>query len=160
MMERKIYSLEELQNHVNAAYEELADCRSKIKEVDQKLKALQNQMRYCEMYRNNLPIYEKLSSIKSPKKAEQFKNQHDGELRIFYMARRELAQRKLLNAVQEKGFLSRIQKEISVLMTRHDELYSVYKKCKEEAGTIYKAKVACEDIVREKRNQIKNREVR
>lgn len=160
LSERKIFSLEELQNHVTATYEELGECQSKIREVEQKLKVLQDQEKYYEMYRTNLPVYEKLSSIKSPKKAEQFKNQHDGELRIFYMARRELAQRKLLNEAQEKGFLSRVQKEISVLMTRHDEFYSVYKKRKEEAGTIYKVKVACEDIVREKKNQIKNREAR
>ena len=47
-------------------------------------------MRYAEQFKLFKPLYDELNAIKWKSKREQFKAEHESELRQFYLARRKL----------------------------------------------------------------------
>lgn len=61
----------------------IRDRQTRIKEIDDLLT-------YVENYKRLKPLYDEMNGIRWKKKREQFRQDHEGELKLFYLARRKL----------------------------------------------------------------------
>lgn len=55
-----------------------------------RIKQLRELLRYADQYERLKPVHNQLRDIKWKSKREQFKTEHESELRQFYLARRKL----------------------------------------------------------------------
>ena len=81
-------------------------------------KELRELFRYAEQYERFKPLHDQLSAIKWKSKREQFKAEHESELRQFYLARR-----KLPNGIH----IAEWQRELETLARESDAAYAEYK---------------------------------
>ena len=54
-------------------------------------KELRSWLSYAEQFKRFKPLYDELNAIKWKSEREQFKAEHESELRQFYLARRKLS---------------------------------------------------------------------
>ena len=62
-----------------------------MKANSKRIKELQELQRHAEAYGKTKPIHDQLQQIKFKKRREQFQQDHEIELRRFYLAKRKLA---------------------------------------------------------------------
>ena len=62
-----------------------------MKANSKRIKELQELQRHAEVYVKSKPIHDQLQQIKFKKRREQFQQDHESELRRFYLAKRKLA---------------------------------------------------------------------
>ena len=91
LQENSLYTLDDLQNHLDLLRKRLHDVKSNLDAKHGRMKELRDLLRYAEQYERFKPIHDQLGALKWKAKREQFKTEHESELRQFYLARRKLA---------------------------------------------------------------------
>ena len=87
----KLYTLEDLKHKIAEVHAKRRPLQDAVKVNSKRIKELQELQRYAEAYAKTKPIYDQLRQIKFKKRREQFQQDHESELRRFYLAKRKLA---------------------------------------------------------------------
>lgn len=140
LMENEIRTIEDLNAKVSSMYDEVSIACEKLKACDAEISAIKTALDMFEKYKTNKPVYDKLCTIKKKAISDKFKEDHHGELSLFYMARRKLDEMYPEGYPKAKDLKARLE----ALDGRHQILLSTYKKNKEEANSIYALKSAIE----------------
>lgn len=88
--ENKISSFDDLKDFVRASYDKVNAMEKDMREKKIRIAQINNVMRYREMYKKYLPVYQSLQRKKFNYYKEKYKDEHSKELDNFYLARRML----------------------------------------------------------------------
>ena len=90
LQENSLHTLDDLQNHLDLLRKRLHGVKSNLDAKHSRIKQLRDLLRYADQYEHTKPVHDQLGAIKWKSKREQFKTEHESELRQFYLARRKL----------------------------------------------------------------------
>jgi hypothetical protein len=85
-----IGSLDELGDFAKVMYGKVYDIRYETRTYQDKVKEIDRILDLAGRYKANRPVYDAWYKISKPKKKQEYQKAHDGELRIYHMAEREL----------------------------------------------------------------------
>lgn len=88
--ENGLHTLADLEARLDSLHSSLDEAKAALDANKKRSKELHELLRYVELYKSCKPLYDQLNAIKWKSKREQFKAEHESELRQFYMARRRL----------------------------------------------------------------------
>lgn len=91
LQENSLHTLDDLQNHLDLLRKSLLGVKTNLDAKHSRMKELRDLLRYADQYERFKPIHDQLGALKWKAKREQFKTEHESELRQFYLARRKLA---------------------------------------------------------------------
>lgn len=91
LQENDLYTLDDLQARLDLLRKSLHGVKSNLDAKRSRIKQLRELLRYADQYERTKPVHNQLRDIKWKSKREQFKTEHESELRQFYLARRKLA---------------------------------------------------------------------
>lgn len=123
LQENDLHTLDDLQNHLDLLRKRLHDVKSNLGAKHSRIKQLRDLLRYADQYKRFKPIHDQLSALKWKSKREQFKTEHEGELRQFYLARRKLA---------DGIHTAEWQRELDALKQELEDEYSKYRPLRDE----------------------------
>ena len=123
LQENSLHTLDDLQNHLDLLRKSLHGVKSNLDAKHSRIKQLREMMRYAEQYERFKPIHDQLGALKWKAKREQFKTEHESELRQFYLARRKLA---------DGIHTAEWQRELNSLAHENDAAYAKYKTLRDE----------------------------
>ena len=140
--------LDTLSGQINGMQDSLKTKFTRIKELDELL-------RMVEYYAAGKPVYEKLNSIKFKKSRENYANEHENTLRLFYMAQRKLkphfSESGKLPLTRWRDELAALQQEYKTGQAELSPLYADVKK-------LWNIKFAVEKVLREQNRPQHDRE--
>ena len=90
LQENSLHTLDDLQTRLDSLHTRLRSVKSNLDAKHSRMKELRDLLRYAEQYERSKPVHDQLNAIKWKSKREQFKVEHESELRQFYLARRKL----------------------------------------------------------------------
>lgn len=96
-----------------------------------RMKELRDLLRYADQYERFKPIHDQLGALKWKTKREQFKTEHESELRQFYLARRKLT---------DDIHTAEWQCELDTLKQDCEAEYAKYKPLRDEMKTLLDVK--------------------
>lgn len=123
LQENSLYTLDDLQACLDLLRKRLSDIKSNLDAKHSRIKQLRELQRYAEQYERFKPIYDQLGAIKWKSKREQFKAEHESELRQFYLARRKLA---------DGIHTAEWQRELDALKQELEDEYAKYRPLRDE----------------------------
>ena len=123
LQENSLHTLDDLQNHLDLLRKRLHDVKSNLDTKHSRIKQLRELMRYADQYERLKPIHDQLGALKWKAKREQFKTEHESELRQFYLARR-----KLTDGIHAAEW----QRELDALKQELEDEYSKYRPLRDE----------------------------
>ena len=88
--ENGLHTLGDLEARLDSLRSSLDETKTALDANKKRSKELRELLRCAELYKRFKPLHDQLSAIKWKYKREQFKAEHESELRQFYMARRKL----------------------------------------------------------------------
>jgi hypothetical protein len=91
LQENSLHTLDDLQARLDLLRKRLHGVKSSLDAKHSRTKQLRELLGYAEQYERFKPIHDQLGALKWKSKREQFKTEHESELRQFYLARRKLA---------------------------------------------------------------------
>ena len=144
LQSKGISTLDDLKEAASEMGDNVDEMTQSIKEDEARMKELTDLIRYAENYRRIKPTYDEMNGIRWPKKREKFKQDHDGDLRLFYLARRELGEH-----VKGKSIpLTDWRAELKTLQTKHKKDYEELKAIREEYHKLHKIQQNLESALR------------
>jgi hypothetical protein len=160
LQENGLSSMEDLNKKVASMYAEASEACARVKACEAEGAKIKRALVLTDRYEQNKPVHDRLCRIKGKKAADVFREEHRGELSLFYAARRELAE-TWPDGIPEKKIL---HARAEALEDERHSLFATYKRLKEEAGTAYSLKMAIEadyrraigEHDREKNNERRN----
>ena len=87
----KLYTLEDLKQKIAEVHAQRQPLQDTVKANSKRIKELQELQRHAEAYAKTKPIHDQIQQIKFKIRREQFQQDHEPELRRYYLAKRELA---------------------------------------------------------------------
>ena len=87
----KLYTLEDLKQKIAEVHAQRQPLQDIVKANSKRIKELQELQRHAEAYVQTKPFYDQLQQIKFKKRREHFQQDHEPELRRFYLAKHKLA---------------------------------------------------------------------
>ena len=87
----KLYTLEDLKKKIAEVHAQRQPLQDTVKANSKRIKELQELQRHAEAYAKTKPIHDQIQQIKFKKRREQFQQDHEPELRRYYLAKRKLA---------------------------------------------------------------------
>lgn len=123
LQENSLHTLDDLQNHLDLLRKSLHGVKSNLDAKHSRIKQLREMMRYAEQYERFKPIHDQLGALKWKAKREQFKTEHESELRQFYLARRKLA---------DGIHTAEWQRELDALKQELEDEYAKYRPLRDE----------------------------
>ena len=91
LQENSLHTLDDLQTRLDSLHTRLRSVKSNLDAKHSRMKELRDLLRYADQYERFKPIHDQLGALKWKAKREQFKTEHESELRQFFLARRKLA---------------------------------------------------------------------
>ena len=91
--ENKLFSLEDLEERISLQKSRVDALKSTMDENAKRRKELADLLQQAENYARLKPVFDELNAIKWKGKKEKFREAHEGDLKLFYMARRKLKDR-------------------------------------------------------------------
>lgn len=140
-----INTLDDLKKAVSQMGLHLTDISDAMKADEGHMKKLTDLIRYAENYKRLRPIYDEMNGIRFKKRREAYKQEHDGDLRLFYLARRKLGDHASGKTIP----LADWRKEIKTLQTEHDKKYAELKAIRVEYRRLSKIKQNLESALHE-----------
>lgn len=123
LQENDLHTLDDLQNHLDLLRKRLHGVKSSLDAKHSRTKQLLELLRYADQYERFKPIHDQLGALKWKTKREQFKAEHESELKQFYLARRKLA-----NGIHTAEW----QRELHALEQDCEDEYAKYKLLRDE----------------------------
>lgn len=131
LQENGLHTLDDLQNHLDLLRKRLHSVKSNLDAKHSRIKELRDLLRYAEQYERTKPVHDQLNAIKWKLKREQFKAEHESELKQFYLARR-----KLPDGIHAAEW----QRELDALKQECEAEYAKYKPLRDEMKTLLDVK--------------------
>ena len=135
LSENNIGSVEELHACADKVFREASDLNGQIKNLRASVKVIDDLFRWSDYLSEYKPLIEKMNGIRFKSRREKFKQEHEKELNLYYMARRKLKghldqdgnlpDSKLASWKKEKAKLAR---EVEQLSSQHRVLRDEQKK--------------------------------
>lgn len=116
--ENGLHTLDDLEARLDSLHSSLDEVKTLLDANRKRSKELRELLRCAELYNRFKPLHDQLNAIKRKSKLEQFKAEHESELRQFYLARR-----KLPNGIH----IAEWQRELETLALESDAAYAEYK---------------------------------
>ena len=88
--ENGLHTLDDLEAYLDSLHSSLDEVKTVLDANKKRSKELRDWLRCAEIFKRFKPVYDELCAIRWKPKREQFKSEHESELRQFYMARRKL----------------------------------------------------------------------
>ena len=123
LQENGLHTFDDLQTHLDLLRKRLSDVKTNLDAKHVRIKQLRELLRYAEQYERFKPIHDQLSALKWKSKREQFKTEHESELRQFYLARR-----KLTDGIHTAEW----QRELDALKQELETEYAKYRPLRDE----------------------------
>ena len=121
--ENGLHTIADLEARLDSLHSALDDAKAVLDANKKRSKELRELLRHAELYERFKPLYDQLNAIKWKSKREQFKAEHENELRQFYLARR-----KLSDGIHTAEW----QRELATLGRENDAAYAEYKALRAE----------------------------
>lgn len=121
--ENGLHTLADLEARLDLLHSSLDEAKTTLDANKKRSKELRELLRYAGIYKRFKPLHDRLRAIKWKSKSEQFKAEHDSELRQFYLARR-----KLSDGIHTAEW----QRELATLESENDAAYAEYKALRAE----------------------------
>ena len=115
--ENGLHTLDDLESRLASLHSLLDEAKTALDANKTQSKELRELLRYAELYNRFKPLHDQLNAIKRKSKLEQFKAEHESELRQFYLARR-----KLSDGIRTAEW----QRELDALERENDAAYAEY----------------------------------
>lgn len=116
--ENRLHTLADLEASLDSLHSSLDEAKTALDVNKKRSKELRELLRCAELYNRFKPLHDQLNAIKRKSKREQFKSEHESELRQFYLARR-----KLSDGIHTAEW----QHELATLERENDAAYAEYK---------------------------------
>ncbi|MFR5889277.1 MAG: MobQ family relaxase [Oscillospiraceae bacterium] len=123
LQENDLHTLDDLQTHLDLLRKRLHDVKSNLDAKHRRIKQLRDLLRYADQYERFKPMHDQLGALKWKAKREQFKTEHESELRQFYLARR-----KLTDGIHAAEW----QRELDALKQDCEDEYAKYIRLRDE----------------------------
>lgn len=88
--ENGLHTIDDLEARLDSLHSSLDETKTTLDTNKKRTKELRGLLRYAELFKSYKPVYDELCVIRWKHKREQFKAEHESELRQFYLARRKL----------------------------------------------------------------------
>ena len=131
LSEHKLHTLDDLEKRLTLLHTELDEVKTVLGANKKRSEELRDCLRYAEQFKLFKPLYDELNAIKWKSKREQFKAEHESELRQFYLARR-----KLPDGIHIDDW----QRELDALAHSNDAAYAKYKRLRAELSELLDVK--------------------
>lgn len=131
LSENNLRTLDDLENHLASLHAELDEVKTVLDANKNRSKELRNCLRYAEQFKRFKPLHDELCSIKWKSKREQFKTEHESELRQFYLARRKMP---------DGIYIDDWKRELATLERENDAAYAKYKALRAELSELLDVK--------------------
>ena len=149
LKQRGVLTLSDFEKYLSSVSEKVNASKSSMSEKQQRLKELQQLIEEAETYEELKPVFAEMKKEKYrfTETKENYKAEHDSELRRFYMVKRKL---------KEKGFekepfpLTEWQKEFDELSVQKESEYQEYKIMQKDLMLLYQIKGDVDHAMREK----------
>ena len=129
--ENRLHTLDDLEARLDSLHSSIDEIKAALDANKKRSKELRGWLSYAEQYKRFKPLYDELCAIKWKSKREQFKSEHESELRQFYMARR-----KLPGGIHTANW----QRELAMLERENDAAYAKYKALRAELSELLDVK--------------------
>ena len=149
IMEHRLFTVEALEERVAGLNGQVSGLKAEMDASDKRRKELKDLLQQAENYARLKPDYDKLNGIKWKGPREQYKAEHERELRQFYMARRKLKDHFM---PEGKLPLSAWRREIAELTREHEAAYIKYKPLRDDLTKLLQVR-HCVNVVLEQRGQ-------
>ena len=116
--ENGLHTLDDLEARFDLLHSSLDEAKTTLDANKKRSKELRDCLRYAKQYERFKPLHDQLNAIKRKSKREQFKAEHENELRQFYLARR-----KLPDGIHTADW----QRELETLARENEAAYAEYK---------------------------------
>ena len=129
--ENGLHTLDDLEARLDSLHSSLDETKTALDANKKRTKELHELLRYAETYKRFKPLHDQLSAIKWKSKREQFKAEHESELRQLYMARR-----KLRGGIH----IAEWRRELATLERESNAAYAKYKAPRDELSELLDVK--------------------
>lgn len=147
--ENDLHTLADLEARLDSLHTALDKTKTALDANKKRSRELRELLRYAETYKHFKPLHDQLCTIRWKSKREQFKAEHENELRQFYLARRKLP---------DGSHIAEWQRELETLKRDSDAAYAEYKTLRAELTKLLDVKY-CIDCALSAR-EAKGRETR
>ena len=121
--ENDLHTLADLEARLDSLHTALDKTKTALDANKKRSRELRELLRYAEIYKHFKPLHDQLCAIRWKSKREQFKAEHENELRQFYLARRKLP---------DGSHIAEWQRELETLKRDSDAAYAEYKTLRAE----------------------------
>ena len=147
--ENRLHTLADLEARLDSLHSSLDEAKTALDVNKKRSKELRELLRCAELYNRFKPLHDQLNAIKRKSKREQFKAEHESELRQFYLARR-----KLPDGIHTAEW----QHELTKLERENNAAYAKYKTLRAELTKLLDVKYCVDRALSER--EAKSRETR
>ena len=147
--ENGLHTLADLEARFDLLHSSLDEAKTTLDANKKRSKELRDCLRYAKQYERFKPLHDQLNAIKRKSKREQFKAEHENELRQFYLARRKLP---------DGIYTADWQRELETLARENEAAYAKYKTLRAELTKLLDVKYCVDRALSER--EAKSRETR
>ncbi len=129
IMENKLFTVEALEERVADLNGQVSVLKTELDASNKSQKELKDLLQQAENYARLKPIFDEMNGIRWNGQREKYRQEHESELRQFYMTRR-----KLTDAFTPDGKLpiSAWRREMERLAREHEAAYAKYKPLRDD----------------------------
>lgn len=150
---RKINTIDDLRNAVSALGDRVSERQKTLRDIEARMKELTQLVRYAEDEKLLKPLIDEMNGIRWKRKWEAFRQEHEREIKRYYLARRKLGE----HADGNKIPLSDWRKELAALQTEHDAEYEKLKADREEFRKLHRIKSRLESALKPEQERSRER---
>lgn len=145
--ENGLHTLADLEARLDSLHTALDKTKTALDANKKRSRELRELLRYAEIYKHFKPLHDQLCAIRWKSKREQFKAEHENELRQFYLARRKLP---------DGSHIAEWQRELETLTRDSDAAYAEYKALRAELTKLLDVKycIDCALSAREAKGRV------
>ncbi len=140
-----IDTLDDLKDAVSQMNARVSELQTMIRGRQARVKEIDELLTNVENYKRLKPLYDEMNAIRWPKKREQFRQDHEGELKLFYLSRRKLDEARLGDKPLS---ISSLQKEREELIAANESDYASLKDERAEFFKLQKIEANLESALR------------
>lgn len=153
--ENGLHTLADLEARLDSLHSSLDEAKTALDANKKRSKELRELLRHVEQHERFKPLHDQLHTIKWKAKREQFKAEHESELRQFYLARRKLPDG--IHAAEWQCELDTLERENNAAYAEYKALRAELTKLLDVKYCIDRALSAREDKGRETRLLVNER---
>jgi len=134
LQSKGVSTLDDLKEVASAMDARVTAKQKSIRDRQARMRELADLIESAENYRRLKPVYDEMNAIHWKKKREQFRQEHDGMLRLFYASRRKLHEYTKAKTVS----ISAWKQEYAALKTETEADYAAMKEERAELFKLWK----------------------